>query len=423
MLVIFPKKRFFDLLSSSVRFFGTSTTLTEAARGKKKKTQFCEIMELNINKEILKSNLDQGYLNKAVRITLRKNILVPKVSLLCGFTRIRRGFMSLDFTTKRVRDQLPSQMKVGSFTPKEKFLIKENTDALLCDLKANENRNEVFTDFFVNDENEYHGEKVHILGLYFAQGMESIRLPCEVFQVAKRLHISTKAEFTQEEDDAIIQYMENEGATSDSPKADLSRKLNRSYASVQSRYKDIIKHKDKASNGMRYTVEEDEQIMKAVFNYHGNDLTQIKSRYSDVFQQLGEKLNKRPFNVYCHCKNFILPNLKKYEAGVLDVDFKKLLIDYCVDNNIKYAQEANWQEIVKNPRFKGTTASDLSYLYKTLRGATITKLRKAIPDIGDHEVTSETMQKYLQEKKLYGARGRKDIEDLIFKYEQLKRNM
>ena len=118
-----------------------------------------------------------------------------------------------------------------------------------------------------------------------------------------------------------------------------------------------------------------------------------------------------------------MPNLKKYEAGVLDVDFKKLLIDYCVDNNIKYAQEANWQEIVKNPRFKGTTASDLSYLYKTLRGATITKLRKAIPDIGDHEVTSETMQKYLQEKKLYGARGRKDIEDLIFKYEQLKRNM
>ena len=421
MHFIFPKRTLFEVFTSKLPVFTTSRTIAKHATDKDaKKIKMCGIMNLNVHKEILKSDLDTGYLNKSVKVVLSKNILVPEVSLFCDFSKIRRGFQHTDFSRKIYTNKLPTDMKIGKFSPKEKFLIQENSQTLLVELKATKNKEEVFIDMFMKDEDQYFSEKVHILGLYLSQGMKDIRLPCDVFLTARNLHLSNKDQFTKEEDEMILNYMNNEGLNSKTPYADISKKLERSIKSVESRHKDILIHQDKTKLNLRFSNYENEQIMKAVFEYYGFNLKEIDiTNRHNIWEQLGEKLCRRPNNIYNHWYQFMLPHLIHHENGVLYIDIREPLIDYCVDNNIMFAQEANWQEIVTNPRFAGTTASNLSSTYRNVRQLTKRKIKKNIAGVEDHEITSKTMQKYLLER-TPSPRKRKDVEELISSYELLK---
>ena len=421
MHLIFPKMRLFDLFTNHVPVFNISRTTVTVSAKNAKKIKVCGIMDLKVHKEILKSDLETGYLNKSVKFVLSKNIRVPEVALFCDFTRIRRGIQHTDFNRKVYANKLPTDMKVGSYSPKDKFIIQENTKTLLDELQATKKTEEVFTDLFMKEDVEYYTEKLHILGLYFSQGMKDIRLPCEVFLYARSLHLSNKEQFTKEEDEIIINFIKNK--SSNTPWSDLSKMLDRTSKSVQSRFIDILQHSDKTTNiHQRYSNHENEQILEALFDSFGHNLNDIKiTNKNIVWKQLGEKFNRRPNNIYNHWYQFILPHLIHYEAGVMEVDFKESLIDYCVDNNIMFAQEANWQEIVKNPQFVGTTASYLSSIYRDVRGLTKRKLKKTSEDIEDHEITTKTMQKYLAEKKPH-PRRRTDIEYLVSSYEELRRS-
>ena len=46
-------------------------------------------------------------------------------------------------------------------------------------------------------------------------------------------------------------------------------------------------------------------------------------------------------------------NLIRQFAGVLDVDFKPILIDYMVENGLKFAQDVDWKALTKLPQFRG----------------------------------------------------------------------
>ena len=108
----------------------------------------------------------------------------------------------------------------------------------------------------------------------------------------------------------------------------------------------------------------------------------------------------------------------RYEAGVLDVDFKETLINYMVDNNIMFAQEANWDEIANNPLFHGTTPSYLRRTYNIVQQSAGNKY----PNIPKSEMTSVIMHKYLQERKIQKPWNRKDVDDLISSYQSLNLN-
>merc|ERR1712126_704021 len=163
--------------------------------------------------------------------------------------------------------------------------------------------------------------------------------------------------------------------------------------------------------------EENVKIMKAVFAINKNALEENKlGSTADVWIKLGEVLNKRPYNIYQHWIDYIHLTLVKHEAGVLDVDFRELLINYLVDNNIMYPQDANWDEIVKNPLFHGTTAAYLSQKYADILKQT--KMKQ--PHLRHSEITTMTMQKYLHERRSYKPRKSKDVEKLIFEYQNLK---
>ena len=102
----------------------------------------------------------------------------------------------------------------------------------------------------------------------------------------------------------------------------------------------------------------------------------------------------------------------RYEAGVLDVDIKETLIDYLVDNKIMFAQEANWDEMVK--LFPGTTPAYLQQTYNHIKG----KAKLKYPHTEDKDLTSVVLQRYLTETERKPIR-RKDIEALLDTYQNM----
>ena len=107
------------------------------------------------------------------------------------------------------------------------------------------------------------------------------------------------------------------------------------------------------------------------------------------------------------------PYILMFEHGLENVDFRHILVDYCVDNNIMFSNETNWREIAKDARFKGcVTAYYLKDLYHNLVGL----VKKTNPGIKGNELTSETLQNYL------ATRARNKYKVQTKKYKKLYEN-
>jgi len=355
----------------------------------------------------------------SVRWTLEKNILVPSESLFCNVSLYSETYgdhITSNSYKHKIVGVVPSIIKIGKFTVRDKEIILQNGDNMMKEVMPRRQRRKVYKELlFGNVSDPYITEKRNILGLMFSENLPNIRLPCNVFQQVRKL-TANRGDFSAEEDKRILKFMAS--TTSTTPWLDLGRILERTESSIHKRYNVILKHQDKTEGYQQnYSSEENVKMMKVVFAINKNALVdnQIKAS-ADVWKKLGEVLNKRPYNIYQHWMNFIHPTLVRYEAGVLDVDFRELLINYLVDNNIMYPQDANWDEIVKNPLFHGTTAAYLSQKYADILKQTKGKQ----PHLRHSEITTMTMQKYLHERRSYKPRKSKDVEKLIFEYQNLK---
>ena len=310
---------------------------------------------------------------------------------------------------------LSSNTKIGFFTVKEKARILQNGDNMIKEVNSLDQRRKVYKELlFGNVSDPYITEKRNILGLMFSENLSNIRLPCNVFQQVRKL-TANRGDFSAEEDKRILKFMAT--TTSTTPWLDLGRILERTESSIHKRYNVILKHQDKTGGYQQnYSSEENVKIMNAVFAINKNALEENKlGSTADVWIKLGEVLNKRPYNIYQHWIDYIHPTLVKHEAGVLDVDFRELLINYLVESNIMYAQEANWDEIAKNPLFHGTTVANLRRTYTD----NLYRTKRKYPQLKHSEITTMTMQKYLHERKSYKPRKSKDVEELISSYQNL----
>jgi len=149
--------------------------------------------------------------------------------------------------------------------------------------------------------------------------------------------------------------------------------------------------------------------MKAVFKTNENALSNSDDLQftAIIWDELAQELNRPPKNIYDHWLFFIQPLLIRYEACVLEVDFKIPLLEYCNKSNIQYPQNADWKKISSSPEFFGTTSHYLSAVYRNIRENT-----KAFYKLGEKEVTTKVMlerQKTLRTKKQ--NKGEKDILD------------
>ena len=263
--------------------------------------------------------------------------------------RVKTLRNSILTNSKSDRNNIPTEMKIGKFNPKDDETIKINMESLLKGVKLSKHEDEVLNQILSLSVEDDHLKKLNVIGLWLSQGLEDIRLPCDVAHRARRLYTSSRnKEFTEEEDEMIMTFMETEGADTRQPWAHLSAKLRRSAQTIESHFRNALQHENKRKVG-KFSAAEDELIMKAVFKSDENalDLDNVLGVSHNVWNVLGEKLNRRPKNIYSHWGTFIQPHLVRYNAGVHEDDIMDKLVDYCVNNGIKFRQDADWAAIAR----------------------------------------------------------------------------
>ena len=110
-----------------------------------------------------------------------------------------------------------------------------------------------------------HLQKINVIGLWLSEGLEGVRLPCDVAHRARLLHLAARyEEFTEEEAKIILTFMETEGANTRHPWAALSSQLGRTRETIRKYYEFILQHKNKKNSG-KFTSAEDKMIMKSLF--------------------------------------------------------------------------------------------------------------------------------------------------------------
>merc|ERR1719154_544724 len=297
------------------------------------------------------------------------------------------------FTKSKKESNIPDEVKWKRWSPDEDQLIVDNMNDLVTGIGQKKNKDAVLKIIFTPSSSTLHIRKTNIVGCYLGQGLQDQRLPCETFQRADRLFNEDpdkRVVFTERDDKQILEYMANEAKTDKTPWASLSKILGYSKSSIRMRYKHILKHGCK--NLGAYTDDENRAIMLTLSKENTNLQNQYCVQDDIVWENLSKKLHRTPLNIYKHWEGVIRPSILMFENGMENVDFRPILIDYFVENGIKFRSEIKWSEIMKDERFSGvTTAFFLQQKYKSL----VQAVKKANPGIKDNEVTSEALQSYL----------------------------
>ena len=194
-------------------------------------------------------------------------------------------------------------------------------------------------------------------------------------------------------DRMIMKVVEEHGGTAAAWRM-LSQSLGRPYRSVQRRYKQDLLHKDKTTKG-NLSTHENIQMLKFIFDKCPDPLETAVTY--DVFEELAPIMNRPPKILSQRWHTTLHPLLTRHEAGVLDVDFRPLLLRHCVENNIEYTQDGNWEEIAKLPQFHGTTPAYLANIYRRVRAnykwATEKMTNQTIAQV---DITSDVLLEYLE---------------------------
>ena len=349
--------------------------------------KYCSIKELKVNQELSLMKLDNTqHLDNCVDHILKKDIQVPAVTLMMD-RKINNCMHS------RTTYKIPDEVKWRRWGPDDDQLIVDNMNDLLTGIGQKKNKDAVLASIFTPSSSTLHKRKTNIIGCFLGQGLPDLRLPCEIFQRANRLFnedLDKRVVFTERDDKQILEYMANEAKTDRTHWASLSKMLGYSADSIRIRYKYILKHGCK--NLGAYTDDENRAIMLTLSKENTNLQNQYCVPDDIVWENLSKKLNRTPLSIYHHWEGVIRPSILMFENGMENVDFRPILIDYFVENGIKFRSEIKWSEIMEDDRFSGmTTAKSLQMKY----GVVVRAFKRANPGIKDHEVTSEALQSYL----------------------------
>merc|ERR1719342_1447757 len=288
---------------------------------------------------------------------------------------------------------MTSVVSFGKFDAGEDKIIVENMENRVKWAKMN-SCDEVFD---VDPSSDNQVTRIEIIGSYLSQGLQKIRMPQEVFHRARKLLVAQKGDFSETEKRIIEEHVN--GCENFNEWSSLGRKLDRDPNSVLNYVQRQLKSKDKTRRG-KFSAEESKEVMDHLFEANKKALYDAENLgySSEVWVQLANSLNRPYALVFDHWRVRLQPILRRYEAGVLDMDFRIPLLEYCIRNDIKYPQNANWVEISKEPEFVGTTTLYLSYLYNRVRAHAKNSIYKGR---ADHEVTTKEMLEYLKTRKAY----------------------
>jgi len=370
----------------------------------KKDVEFCKIGDIEKLTNLEKELSTQSIQEKICKIILEQDIQVPN---LFGCSKVTRPHC---FNHRTV----PENVSFGRFNAEEDDAIMRNMEKLSKLTKESYSYSEIL---LADKGDDLLLTKMEIIGSFLSQGFQKIRLPQEVFQRARSLLVLSRGEFTDKEKRIIEEHLNN--CENFRAWTSLAEKLNRDIGTVETYAKNHLRYKGKTKGG-RFNVEESKTIMKAVFKTNRNALSNSDdvTESAIIWDELAQELNRPPKIVHQHWLYIIQPLLTRYEAGVLEVDFKIPLLEYCIKSDIQYPQNADWKKISSSPEFFGTTSHYLGYVYNNIRTST-----KRAYKLGEKEVTTKVMLERLKTQTTMKPRTNKGEKDILDYYENvIKKN-
>ena len=190
-----------------------------------------------------------------------------------------------------------------------------------------------------------------------------------------------KGSFTPEEDEIIIRHV-NENGTTQKSFRDLAKELGRgSASSVQSRYNKIVSLNEFEVNTKRkaWELDEDKSLMDHVFNIKeikAGDASSIENVKPSEFTVIATELKRSSNSCHTRWMKYIAPTLKTHLMKLpMTNDWKKDVLSYIVNNNIKHKKEIDIDRFLKEVAPGQTSASVLSYL-EVLKRETVNGVNK-----------------------------------------------
>ena len=168
----------------------------------------------------------------------------------------------------------------------------------------------------------------------------------------------------------------------------------------------------------KFTVNENREIMTTIFKQNENALKHHYTLTDPVWTELGDKLNRRPENIFQHWEFFIKPRILQFENKMDIEDIRPVLFEYFVEKGILFRSEINWDEVSKDRRFKGINP----YFLSSKLSKMVYDVKKANPGSTEHDITIEDLRQYSDER---GKKPRidKSVRGLIETYENIKNSI
>ena len=312
---------------------------------------------------------------------LKLNALSPSSHLDKG----KRGYARIKELKKS------GALKVGKFNIHDDQAIKAGFKALLDETRVD--KEALVEELFAENERAGGGWdealmlKGQLVGFWLLRFVENghMQLPMKTLD---RLNVILHGgKFTKEEDNAILDWVKENGETGWQY---LARSLGRNYlragAVVKERYETLVTiNKGAFSQAEEALLIRDvlKQVLDAMEKpYHESDLN---------FRNLESQMRRPSKIIREHYVGIIHPTIMRYKAGALDKDVRVKLIQKVKENKWMNITDVKFDKLALMPEFKGHNRTSLNTLYKDLAG----KAKEKFKLKSQREVTVEQVEAYL----------------------------
>ena len=285
-------------------------------------------------------------------------------------------------------------LRSGGFTLKSDKLLMQQYKRLLRETKVEEGalKTELFSEEKVDITSSSRREKCFLLkrqlvGFYLLKELPDgdQRLPTEVYGRLATLLFS--GNFNNEEDAEILAWVKEHGATKWSH---LARRLGRCYPKagdgVRYRHGQLVNQIQERKTGS-FSDEEVARLTHLVLEQNRN--IEVGYKYNQIvidWDVIADDIKRSRSSVNKAFHSWILPTLKRYHHGTLELDVRGELLQKLKEQGFKYNIEVNFQELAEMPEFRGHTGRSLGILYDRLLTRVAGKSMKSSREVAVEEV-------------------------------------
>ena len=213
-----------------------------------------------------------------------------------------------------------------------------------------------------------------LVGFSLLQGLEDQdkRLPMEVYtKLAVYLFGGT---FTEEEDAAILAWVEEHGPTR---WTELARSLGRKYlqasATVSVRYRELTGRQEGQRRGA-YGLEELTVLMEEVMKQNPGALEQNTVPSDLDWTMIASIMNRPRIGLNSVYSTTVHPTVRRHKAGTLGEDVRGQMLQQVVQEGWSYGANIEFDILASRPQFRGHTRASLCHLFDGMRLNTMKKL-------------------------------------------------